>query len=63
MIRRRSGFPQERLDELTRWEGFFNEEVHGARLTLFLEQGPAMEGQYTASLLPKPRYGQCVMFM
>ena len=63
MIRRQSGFPEEYLDELARWEGFFNEEVHGARLTLFLEEGPAMKGEDTASVAPKPRPEPCFMFM
>ena len=63
MIRKQSGLAQDYLDELARWEGFFNEEVHGARLTMFVEEGPAIKGEDTCSVAPKPRPEPCFMFM
>ena len=39
MIRKESGFDSATLEELNRWENMFHEEVHGSRMTLFLEMG------------------------
>lgn len=63
MIRKNSGFPPEHLAELRRWESLFHEEVHGARLTLAFEHGPAAKGEDTTSIAPKPRINSIAMFV
>ncbi len=63
MIRKDSGLTEDQLFELGRWEGFFHQEVHGGNLTQVLEHGPAIRGEDTTSVAPKPREKACAMFI
>lgn len=63
MIRKGSGLPTEHLDNLKFWEGLFNEEVHGARLTQHFEHGPAVKGEETITIAPKPHQRSIAMFI
>jgi len=63
IVRKESGLSEKQKDELRIWADFFHQEVHGAQLTQFLEHGPAMRGEDTTSVAPKPREDSCAMFM
>lgn len=63
MIRATSGLPPEHIELLERWESYFHEEVHGAHLTQVFEHGPAITGEDTTSVAPKPREKSCAMFI
>ena len=45
MIREHSGFDSETLKELKLWENMFHEEVHGSRMTFFIELGKWRKGE------------------
>lgn len=63
MIRNKSGLDPIHLNRLSQWETMFNDEVHGARLTMALEHGPAAKGEDTTTIAPKFRERSCGMFM
>ena len=63
MIRNKSGLDPVHLNHLSQWEAMFNDEVHGARLTMTLEHGPAAKGEDTTTIAPKFREKACGMFM
>jgi hypothetical protein len=63
MIRKESGLPLDYIAELETWQGLFHEEVHGAGLTQALDHGPAIKGEDTISVAPKPSHLSCAMFI
>jgi hypothetical protein len=63
MLRKSSGLADTDIAKLEKWENYFHEEVHGAFLTQVLEHGPAIRGEDTISVAPKPHECSCFMFM
>jgi len=63
MIGEESGLSAEQIYELKRWDKLFHEEVHGSRLSYFIEGGPWLIGTKSLSLGPLPEKKTLGMYM
>jgi hypothetical protein len=63
MIRKDSGLNPDILNELQLWEQFFNEEVHGSKLTYFSDGGEWLQGKRQLSIGPVPVDRAIAMYM
>ena len=59
MLRKKSGFSVHQLAELETWEGFFHSEVHGTRLTRFID----IRADRPITLAPSFVELSCAMFI
>jgi hypothetical protein len=63
MIRKDSGLDQDVINELHFWEQFFNEEVHGSKLSYFSDGGEWIMGKRQLSIGPVPVERANAMYM
>lgn len=63
MIRKQSGLDSKVLHELEKWEDLFDREIHGAKLSFFLELGGWATGKHDLSIGPRPGDETIAMYL
>ncbi|GBE17319.1 hypothetical protein BMS3Abin15_01160 [bacterium BMS3Abin15] len=62
-LRGDSGFDDETISELQRWEQMFHDEVHGSRFTLAIEGGDWLLGKSNITIGPSPNTKAIAMYL
>lgn len=63
IIGKNSGLSAEARDEIARWERLFHQEVHGSKLSYFIELGEITRGERPLSVAPVPDDRSIAMYM